>query len=108
MVGAARRELTALLELRSCEFTRDDPGLAARVEPDGQVRIGSVGWSTGDLGLPHRGVVLPVRGGGTVLGYFVLTPAPGVRVPTDHLLVSVAVADQVGAALAMEGSHQVV
>jgi hypothetical protein len=106
VIRAARRELTVLLELRSCEFTRDDPGVAARVEPDGQVRIGSVGWATDDLGLPHRGVVLPVRSGGAVLGRFVLTPVPGVRMPTDHLRVAVAVADQVGAALAAGRAHQ--
>jgi len=105
VIRAAGRDLTALLELRSCEFTRDDPGVAARVEPDGQVRIGSVGWATGDLGLPHRGVVLPVRSGGAVLGSFVLTPVPGVRLPPDHLLVAVAVADQVGASLATGEAH---
>ena len=100
VVRTARRELTRLLDLRSCEFTRSDPGVAATVQPDGEVRIGSTAWSTEDLGLPHRGVVLPVRAGGAVLGHFVLTPVPGVRLTTEQLRVAVTVADQVGAALA--------
>jgi K+-sensing histidine kinase KdpD len=99
VIDAAARELTRLLDLRSCEFTREEPGVVARVESDGEVHIGTMDWSTGDLGLPHRGVDLPVRGGGAVLGHFVLVPVPGTRVPQDHLMVAVAVADQVGAAL---------
>ncbi len=106
VIDVAGRELARLLDLRSCVFTRSDPGVTAQVQPDGEVRIGSVGWSTGDLGLPHRGVDLPVRGGGAVLGHFVLTPVPGTGVPQDHLVVAVAVADQVGAALA-GGLHRV-
>jgi hypothetical protein len=103
VVHEAARELTRLLDLRSCVFTREDPEVTARVLPDGEVRIGEVSWSTGDLGLPHRGVDLPARGGGAVLGHFVLTPVPGVPVPRDHLAVAVAVADLVGAALAARG-----
>ena len=102
VVRAANREITRLLELRSCEFTRTDPGMSAQVQPDGEVLIGAVAWSTGDLGLPHRGVVLPVRGGGAVLGYFILVPVPGIRVDAEQLRVAVAVADQVGAALAVD------
>ncbi len=75
-------------------------GVAARLQPDGQVLIGTVAWSTGDLGLPHRGVDLPVRAGGKVFGHFLLDPVPGVRVDHASLLVAVAIADQVGAALA--------
>lgn len=99
VIDAAGRELTDLLDLRSCVFTTNEPAVAARVEPDGGVRIGTMNWTTGDLGLPHRGVDLPVRGGGAVLGHFLLIPEPGIRVPKDHLVVAVAMADQVGAAL---------
>jgi hypothetical protein len=89
-----------LLGLRSCTFHRVETGLAARVEPDGEVRIGAVVWATEDLGLPHRGVDLPVRSGGRILGHFVLLPVPGTRVSRQSLAVAVDVADQVGAALA--------
>jgi len=105
VVDAAGRELCGLLDLRSCEFTPAEPPVAARVGSDGEVRIGAMDWSTADLGLPHRGVDLPVRGGGAVLGHFVLVPVPGARVPRDHLVVAVAMADQVGAALVGSGAH---
>jgi K+-sensing histidine kinase KdpD len=100
MVRVAADELCRLLTLRTCTFSVDDGGVAARVQPDGEVRIGDVAWSTDDLGLPHRGVDLPVRGNGAVLGHFVLMPVPGTPVAGDVLLVAVAIADQVGAALA--------
>jgi hypothetical protein len=100
VVHAAGQELIQLLGLRSCNFRRGEPGLAARVEPDGEVLLGAVVWATEDLGLPHRGVDLPVRSAGRVLGHFVLLPIPGTRVPREALEVAVDVADQVGAALA--------
>ncbi len=100
LVRRAAEELRGLLDLRSCEFTRRPTGVTARLGSDGVVRIGSVAWTTDDLGLPHRGVDLPVRGGGEVLGHFVLRPEPGVRVSRELLVVAVALADQVGAALA--------
>jgi K+-sensing histidine kinase KdpD len=100
VVRAAGQELNRLLGLRSCTFRRSETGLVARVEPDGEVRIGAVAWATWDLGLPHRGVDLPVRSAGRVLGHFVLLPVPGTRVPRQSLEVAVDIADQVGAALA--------
>jgi len=100
VVKEAGRELIRLLGLRSCTFRRVDTGLAALVEPNGEVRLGAVTWATEDLGLPHRGVDLPVRSAGRVLGHFVLLPIPGTRVPRQSLEVAVDVADQVGAALA--------
>ena len=96
----AEYQLRSLLALRDCTFTRADPGLAARILPDGEVRLHSAIWSTEDLGLPRRGVDLPVRGAGVVLAHFVLVPAPGARASRDQLAVAVAIADQVGAALA--------
>ena len=35
-------------------------------------------------------------------GHFLLTPTPGKPVPSDRLLVAVAIADQVGVALAAD------
>ena len=107
VVQRASRELTELLGLRSCVFTRTRPEVAAHLDPDGEVRIGAVVWSADDLGLPHRGVELAVRAGGEVFGHFVLTPVPGVRVPREHRVVAVALADQVGAALAARHPHPV-
>jgi len=100
VVRAASAELERLLGLRSCTFSVADSGLAARIEPDGAVHIGAMDWSPADLGLPHRGVDLPVRAGGSVKGHFLLQPTPAVPVDREALLVAVAIADQVGAALA--------
>ena len=55
------------------------------------------------VGLPTRQVELPVRGGGGVLGTFILTPTPGE--PISHERCVVALADQLGAALAAQGDH---
>ena len=99
VIRAAAAELVRLLVLRSCTFTPADTGLAARIDPDGTLHVGTMDWSAADLGLPHRGVDLPVRRAGSVVGHFVLEPTPGAPVDHQALLVAVAIADQVGAAL---------
>jgi len=96
----AGRELRRLLGLRSCTFASGDGGLAARVLPDGEVRVGQVVWNTADMGLPHRGVDLPVRTGGVVVGHLLLSPEPGLPVDRASLVAAVSLADQVGAAVA--------
>ena len=45
-----------------------------------------------------------MRSGGWLLGHFLLTPTPGQPVSPDRLLVAVAIADQVGVALAADES----
>jgi hypothetical protein len=103
LIAAAADELRSLLLLRGCEFTRSDPGrVVARVTSAGDLMVGGERWSTDDLGLPARGVDLPVRGNGWLLGHFVLTPTPGASVPRERLVVAVAIADQVGAVLAVD------
>ena len=77
----AGAELQRLLSLRTCTYATGDGGVAARLEPDGRVQVGAVTWDTDDLGLPHRGVDLPVRAAGEVLGHFIMVPVPGVRLP---------------------------
>jgi hypothetical protein len=106
IVQRAADELCRLLDLRTCTFTPDGSGAGGRVEPDGTVWIGGVLWNTADLGLPFRGVDLPIRGDGRTLGHFVLAPVPSAPVDPDLLVVAVAVADQVGAALAVAGSRE--
>jgi hypothetical protein len=107
VVAAAIEDLRELLFLRDCSFTSHDPGgVTARVLPTGEVAVGRDVWSTGDLGLPTHCVDLPVRGGGWLLGHFLLTPTPGKPVPHGRLLVAVTVADQVGAALAADDSSR--
>jgi hypothetical protein len=103
VVATAAGELRELLSLRECRFTRGDAGgAAARITPSGRVVVGSETWSTEALGLPTKSVDLPVRSSGWLLGHFLLTPSPGVPVSDEALRVAVAIADQVGAALAAE------
>jgi hypothetical protein len=100
VIDTALDELQRLLYLRDCHFTRRDPGpISARITPQGDLVLGEEIWPTPDLGLPTRKVDLPVRGGGWLLGHFLLTPTPGQPVSHHRLLVAVAVADQVGTAL---------
>ncbi|MGD0393531.1 MAG: DUF4118 domain-containing protein [Acidimicrobiales bacterium] len=104
VVATASNELLELLFLRDCRFTAHGTEQAtARVTPDGRVTVGKETWATDDLGLP-RNLDLPVRSGGWLLGHFLLTPTPGKSVSPDRLLVAVAIADQVGVALAAEDS----
>ena len=94
-------ELRDLLFLRDCRFSA---GVADEQLPalghDGQVRWGDLGWGTDTLGLPSKGVTLAAHGQGRVVGTFTLIPTPGAVVDEARLLVAVALADQVGAALA--------
>jgi K+-sensing histidine kinase KdpD len=103
LVSAASAELEHLLFLRQCEFVRHAlENVTARVVPSGEVTVGRESWPTHDLGLPTHGVDLPVRGGGWLLGHFLLTPTAGKPISHERLLVAVAIADQVGAAIAVD------
>jgi Domain of unknown function (DUF4118) len=101
LVLAVSLELRDLLFLRDCRFS---PGVADEHLPslghDGQVRWGDLGWGTDTLGLPSKGITLAAHGQGRIVGTFTLTPTPGIAVDEARLLVAVALADQVGAALA--------
>jgi hypothetical protein len=101
VLEAAQGELIALLTLQACRFEAQ-PFLSAlpRLERGGQLdqRV----WRYRDDGfeLSPEGVELPVYGRGQQLGRFVLEPTPGVGVSLEQRVVAVAIADQVGAALA--------
>jgi len=56
------------------------------------------------MGLPSKEVSLMVQGQGRPFGRFVLAPTTGVPVSLDRLTVAVALADQVGAALASQSA----
>jgi hypothetical protein len=101
VILAAEDEIRQVLALRSCRF---EPGatadVLARVERDGHVETRVWRLAARGFELPTEGVELPVYGRGQQLGRFVLKPAPGVGVSPEQRLVAVAIADQVGAALA--------
>ena len=100
---AVANELRELLNLQDCRFVREQPsGKGAWIANDGTVRLNPLRWPTATAGLPTRQVELPVRGGGKILGTFLLTPTPVVPISQDQCLVAVALVDQLGAALAHE------
>jgi K+-sensing histidine kinase KdpD len=100
--------LTELLSLRSCRFQYGMAGLGhpARLCKDGQVVPGSHRWDTYAEVLPDGAdTELLAESGGVLQGRFLMRARPNARPTLEQRLVAVALADQVGAALA--GSHPV-
>ncbi|MGH9016278.1 MAG: DUF4118 domain-containing protein [Acidimicrobiales bacterium] len=97
---AVAAELRDLLSLQDCRFVWDPPsGKGAWIEADGTVRLNPLRWPTALVGLPTKQVELPVRGGGHVLGTFILTPTPATPISQERCVVAVALVDQLGTAL---------
>ncbi len=112
--GASERELidlvvaevTDLLSLVACRFEVEATGpLVPVLERSGRIesphrRVGP----DGELALPPLGVRLPVVGAGHQVGSLVLDPDPTIGVTVEARLVAVALADQLGSALAARGT----
>jgi K+-sensing histidine kinase KdpD len=106
LVGDVSDRLVRLLSVRDCRFEYGVAGLGrpARLRQDGQVvtpdqRVLAVDRD----GLPATTELL-VEYGGVLRGRFLLTAGPDARPTEEQRLVAVAFADQVGAALAADGS----
>ena len=103
LVALVQNELTSILDLKSCRFERPPfPTALPQLRHHG-VRV-DAGKTEAD-GLNSQ-LELPVRGGGEVLGRFVLTmpsEGTGIRLPADSRALAVALSDQLGAALAGPG-----
>ena len=100
-------ELRELLSLQDCRFVREQPsGKGAWIAADGTVRLNPLRWPAGSVGLPTQQVELPVRGGGRVLGTFILTPTPATPISQEQCVVAVALADQLGASMATQGMEE--
>ena len=100
LVFTAAFWLRELLDLEDCRLEYAPPQLdRAILNPNAEITIGTLVWDT-EHGLPRGEIELPVRGGGQVLGQFVLSPRPGVVVHPDRLLTASALADLVGIGLA--------
>jgi K+-sensing histidine kinase KdpD len=101
---AVATELRELLSLQDCRFVWDPPSeKGARINPDGTVRLNPLQWPTSSAGLPTRQVELAVRGGGRVVGTFILTPTPALPISQERCVVAVALADQLGSILSGAG-----
>jgi hypothetical protein len=104
---AVAAELRELLSLQDCRFVRELPsGKGAWITADGAVRLNPLRWPAGTVGLPTQHVELPVRGGGQVVGTFILTPTPATPISHEQCMVAVALADQLGATMATQGTQE--
>ena len=96
-------ELTQVLSLDACRF---ESGLAGvghppRLQHNGRVTIGRTAWDADTAGLPPgTETELLVESNGILRGRFLLLPAPNSHPSLERRLVGVALADQLGAALA--------
>jgi hypothetical protein len=102
LILAVQAELEGLLSLHECHFQREELTIPLpKLERAGTLTVTQHKFGIGgEFSLPPEGVELPVVGGGRALGYFVLGPSPDVGVPLEARIVAVALADQLGAALA--------
>jgi hypothetical protein len=103
LIDEVNASLVRLLALRGSEFQYGIAGVGrpARIEHDGDVMIDGRSYDVVNGGLPaNRGTELLVENGGRLQGRFLLRPDPAARPTREQLLVAVALADQVGAALA--------
>ena len=102
-------QLTRVLSLEACRFQYGAAGLGqpARMQHDGTVITAQQQpWDTDTEGFPPgTDTELLVEGGGVFQGRFLMAPSPGARPTIEQRLLAVALADQVGAALAT--SHPV-
>jgi Domain of unknown function (DUF4118) len=103
VVAVAEQQLTELLSLQGCSFespsgTENVAVLHRSGALDGLhlYRVARVGFE-----LPRPGLALPVLAEGREVGRFILSPTEGVGTSIDQRVVAVAVADQVGAAIAL-------
>ncbi len=102
IIAVVALELKDLLGLRACHYERTaGDGRDAVLERNGEVVVGSLRWRADRNGLPGPVVELPVYAQGRPGGRFVLEPEPGRPASFERRIVAVALADQVGASLAM-------
>jgi hypothetical protein len=102
VIRAAQDEMTALLSLASCRFeTPPYDEARPRLERNGVI-AGTTKrrLARGGFELPAQGVELAVLARGQEIGRFVMVPKPDVGLTLDERVVAVALADQVGAAIA--------
>jgi K+-sensing histidine kinase KdpD len=98
-------ELVVLLSLVECRY-EPAPFVSSlpTIERTGAVEGSHRRWIAGDFTLPGFGAQIPVNGRGQQFGRFVLVPDLSVGVSIEERIVAVALADQVGVALAADAS----
>jgi len=95
-------ELRDLLGLRHCHYEQTPSDAeSARIERTGEVSYGALVWRADLQGFPGHSVEIPVYAQGRWGGRFVGVPSPGRPISYEQRIVAVALADQLGAALAI-------
>lgn len=108
LIDQVADQLTRVLSLQACRFQYGAAGLGrpARMRHDGSIVVADRVLDGGAEGFPAgTDTELLVEGGGAFQGRFLMTPGPDTRPTSEQRLLAVALADQVGAALAT--SHPV-
>jgi hypothetical protein len=107
VIAAARAELVDLFELGDCRFEaapfRDRLDLP-QLERNGVVAHRRFRMRPGgdlEVEIPAGGIALPVLSRGQIVGRFVLAFRPGAGATLEQRVVATALADQVGASLAV-------
>jgi hypothetical protein len=100
---AVETELIELLGLRDCSFEQKPYAAALpRLERSGAVPARVHRFAGGEFTLPAEGVEIAVLSRGQEAGRLVLVPDPELGVSLESRVVAIALADQLGAALAAE------
>jgi hypothetical protein len=98
-------ELVGLLSLVECRFeAAPSASTLPTIERTGGVEGSHRRWIDGEFTLPGFGAQIPVAARGRQFGRFVLIPDLTKGVSIEERIVAVALADQVGAALAADAS----
>jgi hypothetical protein len=100
-------QIVDVLGIDRCRFDPGGDGVLATLDNDGSMTYNDRPFDVGRLGLPTDSeIVLVVQSGGVAHGRFLLTAATRVVRPTlEQLRVAIALANQVGAALATSDGH---
>jgi K+-sensing histidine kinase KdpD len=101
VIELAERDLRELLSLAACRFEAREPSPErARLDRNGEVERRGWRYDVARDGLPADGLELVVAHLGREVGVFEMTPSRPVPLAIEPRIVALAIADQVGAALA--------
>jgi hypothetical protein len=107
VIATARAELVALFNLVDCQFEAapfHDRLDLPQLERNGVVAHRRYRMKPGgdlEVELPAEGIALPVLSRGQIVGRFILDFGPGSGATLEQRVVAIALADQVGASLAV-------
>jgi hypothetical protein len=92
-----------VLALAECRFEGIDALDRPLLGPGGSLLCGHRRFADGGFTLPDEGVAVAVEGAGRRFGYLLGTPVRGIGVSLERRRVAMALADQLGLALAAAG-----